>query len=82
MASKICPICKVDMSNDHDCFSFDASSFSLELELLGLPFDLEPYGPIEESAAPAIAQDPPELPSRSFEGFGVKSQPAPLFLRL
>ena len=43
MAYKICPICEVEITQAHDCMQNDFTNFSLELELLGLPFVLEPY---------------------------------------
>ena len=89
MADRICPICDKEMSDGHDCVLFDVSEFSIELELLGLPFDIEPYGQIEEQVSkieePAVSPDladSSDRPARSYNSFGIGGDSAPLFLRL
>ena len=83
MAPRICPICEIEFAHDHNCLDYDFSKFSIELELLDLPFDLEPYGPVEEPVIAAVAaEEVPERRKRNYEGFSLKSKPAPLFLRL
>ena len=87
MALKFCSICNKEMPDGHDCFAFYASSFSLELELLKLPFDIEPYGQVEEPTpvyveSPKTQHDLPVRPAREQEDSGIRNGPTPLFLRL
>ena len=43
MARNICPLCDEEMLFNHECLSHDFICFSLALDMLGIPFDLEPY---------------------------------------
>ena len=83
MAGNMCPICEIEMTNNHRCVDYDVRNFSIELELLDLPFSLEPYGPVEEPLVSRVVEDDePAKLTRSFEVFSMNKKPAPLFLRL
>ena len=81
----------MEMTRDHNCFDYDFSNFSIELELLDLSFSLEPYGPAEDDYSPLyVAEDntpnyysPSRAPSnRSPANFGMRRKPVPMFLRM
>ena len=76
MTHRICPICEKDITQAHDCFDYDYPNFSIELELLDLPFDLEPYGCKTEQTVTHF------VPERTPGGFSARRKPVPLFLRL
>ena len=78
MTHKICPICdrEITITLVHDCFDYDCPNFSIELELLGLPFDLEPYNLNRSRKVTYFA------PERSTGGFIFRRKHVPLFLRL
>ena len=81
MDHRICPICEVEMTNDHLCSDYDLSNFSIELELLELSFPLEPYDDHvsdrnhEHYISPYTAE-------RNPIGLNMRRRSAPLFLRL
>jgi len=62
MAQKYCPVCEEVIFQTHDCLHSEITNFSIELELLELPFGLEPYGPVEEPAY-IVSQPAPEYDS-------------------
>ena len=76
LANKICPICEVEMANDHSCFDYNFSDISLEMELLDLSFKLEPYGTAEEDN---VHHFEPEYNAINID---MKSRSVPFFLRL
>ena len=78
MAYKICPICEVEITQAHDCMQNDFSNFSLELELLGLPFLLEPYDTADEY----LITPAPYITERSLADSIIRGRPVPLFLRM
>ena len=78
MAYKICPICEVEITQAHDCMQNDFSNFSIELELLGLPFVLEPY----DLAGEYLITPDPFIPERSLADSIVRGRPVPSFLRM
>ena len=83
MTHCVCPICDTEVYSSRDCSHHDPPSFSLELELLNLSFDLEPYGREEELDKPS----PIVLPERNskrtpFLVRTSKISSVPLFLRL
>ena len=88
MAYDTCPVCEAVMTKDHICFEYDSSEFSIELELLGLPFSLEPYPQVEEKMVPYVVTETPirheqtERAGLGFLGISVNKRPSPLFLRL
>ena len=84
-----CPICDIEMTQPHYCPDYDFTKFSIELELLDLPFSLEPYG--HDAGDPGYAALPditnrrsrnvhPERPISGFAGTGGHGKP--LFIRL
>ena len=77
MSHAICPICEVEMTQDHHCSDYIFSSFSLELELLGLASEIEPYGDRAEEDAFS-----PYVRERNLTGFDSRAKPVPRFLRL
>jgi len=79
MNHTICPICEVEMTQDHQCSDYVFSSFSLELELLGLDSGIVPYSDyIEENPySPYFT-----VQERNLTGFDRRTKPVPLFLRL
>jgi len=81
MDQKICPICEVEMMNDHKCSDYDCSNFSIELELLDLPFPLEPYDDqiVSEKSEHYIS---PYTAERNPIGINMRKRLSPLFLRL
>ena len=85
MALKICPICEVEMAHNHDCFEYNPNDFSLELELLGIPFSLEPYesiDPYEHREQTIEYGDIPAETRNTSRGISLQRRPTPLFLRL
>ena len=45
MPYEICPICGEETTNEHECLSYESLNHMLELEFLGLSYEmLEPYG--------------------------------------
>ena len=65
MAHSICPVCGVEVAGAHNCMEYLLSDFSLEEELLGLPFGLEPYGPVDEKYSPLyVAESIDDYPSK------------------
>ena len=88
MAYDVCPICDAMMTHDHVCFENELSNISIELELLGLPFSLEPYAQVEEPMVPYVVSETPvrteqiERVGFSFLGINKNERPSPLFLRL
>ena len=83
----ICPICDAELSPDHYCLD-DFSNFSIELELLDLPFSLEPYTQNNEYQVTNMVTEIPgyldreERPPRSFSDSNIFNKPSPIFLRL
>ena len=72
-----CPICDIEMTQPHYCLDYDFSNFSIELELLDLPFSLEPYGSYVEQLVSPVETDPvftPTAPKR-LERSGQTEQP-------
>ena len=77
MSHIICPVCDVEMLPDHICSDYEFTSFSLELELLGLSFGIEPYDDyIDENTYS------PHIQEHSLTSFDMRKKPVPLFLRL
>ena len=77
MAHKICPICEIEMTQDHYCPDYNFSNLSLEMELLDLSFELEPY----ESLANEHTFSP-FVPEHDLININMQSKSVPLFLRL
>jgi hypothetical protein len=75
MARSICPICDAEVLQAHDCADYDFTKLSIELELLDLSFDLEPY------KQPTVYTGSHYAPQRS-SAVGEQKRPAPLFLRM
>ena len=73
----ICPICEVEMTQDHQCSDYVFSSFSLELELLGLSSEIEPY---DDNAEESFYS--PYVRERNLTSFDRRTKPIPRFLRL
>ena len=76
MSQRICPVCEMEMTRDHNCSDYKFSSFSIELELLDLSFNLEPYGSSEDHHSPLYVAE-----NNSIE-YNMPNKPVPLFLRL
>ena len=90
MAS-FCPLCDKNLTNDFFWLQHECSRFSIEMELLDLPFSLEPYGQPEECFVSALKTDIKKIPeysvrserkSSGFLGISTQKRPSPLFLRL
>ena len=75
MARKTCPICEVEITQAHDCTQGELFKFSLELELLELPFVLDAY---DLTGIPLIA---PLSSDHSSESISI-SKTVPFFLRI
>ena len=83
MVTTACPICEVETIEPHKCHHSDVLNFSLELELLGLTFDLEPYHQSAVSEQPIFPFAPERNPERnSLIGKGLRASSIPLFLRM
>ena len=89
MTNYLCPICGAGVTQAHDCSDYILTNFSLELELLRLPFDLEPYAPASEpyhlqniSAINTKRNSQRTGAERILANFNMHNRPVPLFLRL
>ena len=76
MARNTCPICDAEILQNHDCADFDFSKLSIELEILGLSIELEPY------ELPAESASSHHVLRRNANSIGEKKRTAPLFLRM
>ena len=75
MAHRKCPICEVEVTQAHDCTQSEVFNFSLELELLGLPFVLDAYDLTGIPLITALSSD------HSFASAS-RSKTIPFFLRV
>ena len=83
MRNRFCPICNAETYFPEDCTHSDYINLSLELDFLGIPFDLEPYAPAREPDPPP----PPYIPDRISTRNIILTPPlptksVPMFLRL
>ncbi|MCL2045315.1 MAG: hypothetical protein FWG88_02895 [Oscillospiraceae bacterium] len=76
MSMKTCPICDAEILKEHNCADYDFSKISIEMELLDLNFDLEPY----EAPSEYIGSN--RLPARKANADGEEKRSAPMFLRM